>query len=36
VYLKEFKIFCDRLEKQSLNIDEFYTRHPEEERKDEK
>jgi hypothetical protein len=36
MYLKEFEICCDRLEQESLTIDEFYTRHRKEARKSEK
>ncbi len=36
VYLKEFEICCDRLEKQNKTIDESYTRHREEATKSEK
>jgi hypothetical protein len=35
MYLKQFEICYDRLEKQSKTIDEFYTRHREEARKSE-
>jgi hypothetical protein len=35
MYLKEFEICCDRLEQESLKIDEFYIRHCEEARKSE-